>query len=302
MEYEKFKEKLVKRLKEHYGDSAEVEVKEMPKNNSTSYEGLQISPKGAGSRVIPIIKLDELYEDFKRDNRDMDWCVEEVLNDLESNEAPESVKRLVERLNDWNLVKETVYPILLSTDDNKEMLEELVSIPMLDMSVAYIIRMEVKNGSTGSIKITRSMLNHYGISGMQLHNQAMENLEKDGYNFLSLTYLVRNLLTEKEMEEAFTGISRPTEMYVLTNSSKTYGAAGILNKELIRKFAGKQDYFILPSSVHETIFVPVNDRLSKETLDNMVAEVNETQVSVEERLTNHSYFYSAETDEIRMCA
>ena len=99
-----------------------------------------------------------------------------------------------------------------------------------------------------------------------------------------------------------TEMNRATKMYVLTNSSKIYGAAGILNKELIRKFAGKQDYFILPSSLHECIFVPVNDKFDKEYFDSMVAEVNKTQVSVEERLTNHSYYYDAESGEIKMCA
>ena len=302
MEYAEFKEKLVERLKEHYGDSAEVEVTEMPKNNGASYEGLQISPKGAGVRVIPIIKLDELYEDFKKDNRDIDWCVETILSDLEINETPERMERFIERINDWNLIRENVYPILLSTEDNREMLEELVSIPMLDMSVAYIIRMEVRDGSAGSIKITKDMLGHYGISSIHLHDQAMENLEKDGYDFLDLDALVCDLLTEKEMKEIYADGERRVRMHVLTNRCRTYGAAGILDKEMVRKFAGKQDYFILPSSIHECIFVPVNDKFDKEYFDSMVEVVNKTQVRIEERLTNHSYFYHAETDEIRMCA
>ncbi len=91
-------------------------------------------------------------------------------------------------------------------------------------------------------------------------------------------------------------------MYILTNAAKTYGAAGILNKRLVQEFAGGQDFFILPSSIHETIFVRAHDLSEKEAFDSMVAEVNEEQVDAEERLSDHCYYYDGRTGEIRMCA
>lgn len=51
---------------------------------------------------------------------------------------------------------------------------------------------------------------------------------------------------------------------------------------------------------HETIFVLASDRYSVTELNRTVADINELQVAVEERLTDHCYFYDAGKDEIRM--
>lgn len=50
------------------------------------------------------------------------------------------------------------------------------------------------------------------------------------------------------------------------------------------------------------IFVPVDGDKDQGFYDEMVSEVNRTQVSVEEKLTNHSYYYDAANNEIRLCA
>ena len=89
-------------------------------------------------------------------------------------------------------------------------------------------------------------------------------------------------------------------MYGLSNSSRLYGAAGILDRKLVREFANGRNMYILPSSVHEMIFVLASDRYSVTELNRTVADINELQVAVEERLTDHCYFYDAEKDEIRM--
>ncbi|MCH5256763.1 MAG: hypothetical protein J1D87_05690 [Lachnospiraceae bacterium] len=205
------------------------------------------------------------------------------------------------KILDWDSIKGYIYPILLSTKENAELLEKLVSMPMLDLSVAYIIRKEMPNGYYGSVKISKEMLECYGISAQELHRQAMENLERDGYEFQDMQTLVKNYLSA-ELSGIWNATSKPpVEMYILTNN-KSYGAAGILNKELIRKFAGKRDYYILPSSLHETIFVPASNENGKEMLDSMVKEVNADVLDAEDVLSDHSYFYDAKADEIRMCA
>ena len=79
-----------------------------------------------------------------------------------------------------------------------------------------------------------------------------------------------------------------------------YGAAGILNRKLVGEFAWGRNFYILPSSVHETLFVPATGVEEKEMLDRMVAEINAAQVLPEEQLTDHAYYYDGEADEIRM--
>lgn len=302
MSYEEFKENILEKIRDHYGEDADVNTAIMYKNNGLSYEGICIVVKELKCRVSPLIRLDMLYEAYSSGEMDMAGCIEKICGESEANGIMESMERFVEKISDWNFIRENIYPILLTTKDNGKLLEKLVSVPMLDLSVAYIIRVKVVDGVSGNIKITKEILNRYGISPEQLHRQAIENLEKDGYGFCEIETLVLKLLNIEKSETEQEDDEGRIKAYVLTNASRTYGAAGILNKDLLRQFAGDQDYFILPSSIHETIFVPAHNMSDKEIFDNMVAETNSTAVDVEERLSDHSYFYDGKTGKIRICA
>ena len=91
-------------------------------------------------------------------------------------------------------------------------------------------------------------------------------------------------------------------MYVCSNSQKVNGAGVILYKDLLKQFAEKtgSDFYILPSSIHETLLVPVSDQMEVEALRSMVREVNATQVAPEEVLSDNVYIYRREDDKISL--
>jgi len=88
-----------------------------------------------------------------------------------------------------------------------------------------------------------------------------------------------------------TDISEP--MYVVSNTQRIYGAAVILYEGVLEAFAKKigGDFYILPSSIHETLFIPANTGIEQEELLKMVREVNEKEVSPDEELSDHVYRY-----------
>ena len=300
MKFEEFKEKVVEGLQEIYGDSAEIETFVALRNNGNRYHGINIFLKGLGNRTCPIIDLDRLYKLFEDGTLNIGDCVWDIYKNRAALNSPEDVEQLAKNLSYWERVKDDIYPILLSTEENSELLERIVSTPMLDLSIVYVIRGKIF-GDTVSVKVSKELLKRYGISSEQLHRQAMINMEKDGYEFLELEDLIRSMAPERVRPEERDGKDKP-EIYILTNSAKSYGAAGILNKELLQEFAGGRDFFILPSSINEMLFVPVDGEWSQDFYDGMVSTVNRTQVDVEERLTDHSYYYDASNSEIRMCA
>ena len=53
----------------------------------------------------------------------------------------------------------------------------------------------------------------------------------------------------------------------------------------------QEDYYILPSSVHEIIFVGKTYCMDPYALNDMIREINRTQVLEEEWLSNHTYLY-----------
>ena len=106
---------------------------------------------------------------------------------------------------------------------------------------------------------------------------------------------------EKEQTKYEMGLSGPGEdaMYVISNSDKTFGAAALLDSDAMDKIEEQiGEFYILPSSVHECILVPKKEDMDLATLENMVQEVNATQVSKEEKLSDHVYAYDSETKEI----
>ena len=91
-------------------------------------------------------------------------------------------------------------------------------------------------------------------------------------------------------------------MYVLTNQNKLNGASCILYEHLLEHFADRLccDLYILPSSIHEVILIPATSDTSYQELSQMVQEVNDTQVSPEEILSDHVYYFSRSSGSIRM--
>ena len=85
-------------------------------------------------------------------------------------------------------------------------------------------------------------------------------------------------------------------MYVLTNSYRSYGASCMLYDGLLMKFARhiEADLYVVPSSVHEIILIPVDGDVTKEGLDEMVRNVNSTELSKEEILSDTAYLFTRE--------
>ena len=74
---------------------------------------------------------------------------------------------------------------------------------------------------------------------------------------------------------------------------KQMNGASLLLQEDIRKQIGEclgSDYFVLPSSIHEVLILPDNGMFEVPALNQMVQEVNETQVEPQERLSDKVQF------------
>lgn len=252
MGYEEFKAGFLAELKDFYGEDAVLTVKRVERNNGQGYDGLSIALKDAGSCIVPVIGLDLLYGEYCRGGKSMDRCVETAYRMREEFACPDAIRQLAEDSRNWDHVKNAVYPFLLSTKENKEMLRDMVSGTMLDLSIVYAIRGGACGEWMGSIKINRPLLDFYGVSLEELHRAAMKNMEEDGYCFRDMAGVMGSLLRENDIEIPVMEGKGQTKMYILTNSAKQYGAAGILNQKLVREFAKGRSFFILPSSIHES--------------------------------------------------
>ncbi len=71
-----------------------------------------------------------------------------------------------------------------------------------------------------------------------------------------------------------------------------YGASAIINKERLSDYCHEIDInkiVVIPSSIHEMLFLPWDEEIDERYMDEMIQEVNDTLVSPIEQLGNKSY-------------
>ena len=111
--------------------------------------------------------------------------------------------------------------------------------------------------------------------------------------------------TMRAVIEELTGMEetgKEDRMYILSNEIRSYGAAAILYEGRLEKIGDylKENYYVLPSSVHEVIIVPESEAPGQAELSRLVKEINETQVDPEEVLSNHAYYYDRKQKKLRI--
>ena len=93
-----------------------------------------------------------------------------------------------------------------------------------------------------------------------------------------------------------------SRMIVLTTKNRIHGASAMFDNQLLSQLAqnlGNKDFYILPSSIHEILAVPVSNEVNAQSLRSMVREVNNNEVSKEERLSYSVFYYDVDADKVR---
>lgn len=290
MDYEKFKEAVIEHVQEYLPDTyadAEISIHSVIKNNSVRLDGLMI--KIPDSNIAPNIYLNHYYDQYKN-GKDFD----EILNEIASvrthscdNPFPE-----VGNLTCLEQIRDRIQAKLVNRSKNEEYLQDKPFIQIADLAVIYYISLKESDYGHASVIITDNMLSLYGISVEDLHSIALSNMRGKEAQFLTMAEVLRGLMPD--VEDTFDHVD--TTMYVLTNADKLNGAAMLLDIDTMDRIAEKigTSYYILPSSVHETIIVPasITESSSLENLAEMVIEINGTQVAPDEVLSDHVYRYN----------
>jgi len=299
MKYQEFVDYILQELRNFYGDDAVVSVSTIVGNNNENRDALHIRFTADNGVICPSIYLDALYEDYTGGQQNLDYYVDAVIQMRKDYEPDNIIKESVKKLLDWNSMKDVVYPVLVSQEENEKFLTHYVHTLFLDLAVIYEVRVSDDENGVASSKVTHGMLNAYGISKQELHQRALENMKKDGYEISDLLYQMFGQFMEDEQEEV---TLEAGQMYILSNRSKRHGAACLLYEEFLKEKLGDTTAFIIPSSIHETLFVPVIDGMTAEAFDQMICQVNEAEVRASERLSNHCYLWDGKEQKVKMAA
>ena len=155
-----------------------------------------------------------------------------------------------------------------------------------------------------SMLIKNDLLKQYGITAEQLHEDAMKSSPRIMAPEISSMGAVMEELVEKDpfmmspeeremLQESIRESAQMPSFFVVTNQQRIDGAGVLFYPEVMDNLGELlgQDYFILPSSIHEMLVLPDNGEINADELRMMVTEVNATQVAPAERLTNDVYHF-----------
>ena len=284
MNYQEFVGSVTDFLRESLPGGTEMQLIPLEKNNGVILDGLSVRQEG--KHVAPMIYLDSYYREYL-EGRSLRGICDRILECCENADLEESF--FMDFFHDPEKVRGTVVYKIVNYEKNKKLLQEIPHLPYLDLDLVFYCLLPDMQTHHATVLIRNTHLELWKRNTSWLYEAAKENTER---------LLPRRLVRMDEMICELAGeqpeaIDAGIPMYVLTNERKSYGAACILYEgalEECRETLG-EDFYLLPSSVHETILLPVSAVSDCLELCGLVREVNQTQVSDTEVLSDTVYVY-----------
>jgi len=289
-------------LPDKFKDAA-ITAKEILKNNNTRKIGLLISDSSKPSECVPTIYLDGFYEEYNK-GISMGQILTEIAQVRVENEMPMPFD--TNQITDFNLAKHNIIPRLLNAATNADFLLAIPHQTLEDLAIVYTIVIKGENSDIfGTVVITNDILNKWGISVDELHELSVEIMSEMYPPHMEHVYDVLHRMLRKKKDissdilELLHDIEYPEshDMYVATTNFDSNGAAAILDKNFMKTITEKfENFYIIPSSIHEVLIVPYNEdmNMTVDMLKNMVREVNTNELSASDFLSNNIYTYSNE--------
>ena len=283
------------------GKDYQVKIFKVTKNNSLELDSLVVLKEGRN--FAPNIYLNAYYESYMAGT-----TMEEIIDRLCMIYKHCSIPILQD---DFEYTLENMKPFiffrLVSFDRNLKLLTQIPHVKFLDLAVTFHCLVRSEDEAIGTIRITKEHMKLWKISLEDIKELAFINSKRLFPPVIrTMEDMINGIIHRDNLNggtcdfEYIPNDSIP--MYILTNEKGINGASCILYKDVIKDFANliKSDLYILPSSIHELILIPMESAIEKERLSQMVVEINSSQVPVDEVLSDHVYIYSRKTDAITM--
>lgn len=292
-------------MKAHYGDDYKVTVQNITKNNGMVLTGITILKKDCN--IAPTIYLNQAYEQYQIGRTLEDIC-KEVMRRYEEYKIQKNFD--ISFVTDFSKVKSRICYKLINTQKNESLLKDVPHVFVEDLAVIFYILVSSDAEETGTITIKNNIMELWNVTTDDLYELAHFNTQRLFRGSVqSMANVMMDILSKELDKEAATefydmmvDVDDMVPMYVCTNTMKSNGAGVILYDGLLREFADRvdSDVFILPSSIHETLLIPVSAGMDIEALKNMVRDINKTEVSPDEILSDNVYYYDRLLDRVEL--
>ena len=306
MVYETFLTSITQHLQADLGSDYDFTIRQLPKNNGVSLDGLTI--RGPGIDMAPTIYLNPYYEQYQH-GMSMDDILSDILRLYHGTPAPGGIK--AEDFSQFEPLKSRIMFRVVHTASNQSLLSDVPHLPFLDLSIIFYLFLERNESGQMTALIHNDHIRHWEVTEKELWSLARLNTPREyPAQIQSMTDMMKEIAKEKldgsydeglieSLLEDEQGIS---PLYVLSNINGLYGACCMIYKDVLKDFADslERDLIILPSSIHEVLLTPDTSGTSYEDLSFMVTSINRQEVPMEDQLSNQVYLYKRSDDQIRI--
>lgn len=295
MDYETFKQEFAEDIKEKvsqkgYGE-VETSFHNIEKTNQ-NYEAISVVP--AGGNIGVNYNIENAFASYEHSG-DYEGVLASATGAIASGLDQVPVVN-VNALMNYEIMKEKLSVEVISAEVNEELLAKVPHDRIEDLAVVYRFIMESNEDGRASILVNNDLIERMGVTHEQLRADALENSPEIRPAVIQGMNEVMKEMMGPEAYEMF-GIPDDTEemMFIATVPDKNSGAGVLAYQDFMDQAAEKigGDFFILPSSIHEILLVPDDGQKGADELKAMVMDVNATQVSLEERLSDNVYHYDS---------
>lgn len=304
MNYEEFKIAMTAQVTNLTGEEVNVSLHRVPKNNGVILDAITIMH--CEQNTAPTVYLKDFYLRYRQGS-----TVEELAKELVEFSIQNNIKGKipVQFFMDFLQVKKRICYKLVNCKKNEEFLQSVPHKRVLDLAMVYYYSVDPDLMEHATVLIRHMDVVRWNTTVEAVEQAALENTPKLlDWKFSTMTELMQEILDwemkDKEVSPFQISIEEndPMPMYVLTNKEKYFGAACMFYPGVLKQISEKlnDSLYILPSSIHECIILPVSGEYTQKSLSEMVTEINEVQVEETEILSNHVYYYDRVKENLSM--
>ena len=288
MSYEDFLDIATDAAKTRHPE-AEVTVQNVEKLQGESYVGLSIRPEGSNAAVT--MNLHELFDQVQENPKRLAAVMSEFLSGMDK--ALTQIPQVdVEQFRNYENVKEKLVMQVIPVEPNAEKLATVPHKTIEDIAVVYRIDVSDSRHHNATVLVTNQMLDQFGITPEQLHQDAViSQAEHHPPTLRNMSEMMAEMMGSAEFMDV-----PESPMWVATVAGGLNGAAAVQIPEFMDQAAEKLggNFFVLPSSIHECLFIKDDGEFQRPQLEEMVQSVNATEVSEADFLSDSVYHYDSE--------
>ena len=193
----------------------------------------------------------------------------------------------------YEQAKDMLFPELIPQKGNEALLSVHPHDKVEDLAVLYRLDLYSGDGTMMSARVTQGLLDAFGVSA--------EQMKKDALEHAPVTHPASFRSMEEVLSEMMGGMPVPTpddgqpRLYVASTETMNRGAGVLAYPDFLQEASEKigGNFFILPSSIHELLFLKDTGDITRQELTSMVRSVNAAEVHPEEQLGNKVLYYNA---------